>query len=557
MSSRKYQLNEDNVLEIIGTTNIVAEDSHPEDPLTKAHIPVTLDQLNPYDNNPRTTRNPKFDEILVAIENVGLEQPPNITRRSPNDPHYMIIDGGNTRLEILNLLYAKYRRLAEEAESKEERLTHARKAEAFFVIECVFKPWIRESRALTGHMSENENRGSMLFIEKALAVQKLRDFYEEEDREAAHKEGRNFDGKPLSIRALASRITTDGWTINHSQITRFDYAANTLLKGISEAFWAGAGEPLVRELRKYDTAYTRYWQESEDGQADPTQIETQFIEALQENDGESFYTKGFIRSMNERLAQLLDRDPNSVSIEVGAILSGAINLPLSSESVSLRGRLNQLSVSPTSMPSSHEAHIQPVQGGPQLDPTVSQSAAGGRGHKPQSGQPVRPTAGSHLDDATGQNSRCMPDWPHPGISQSELVTMIMERVRPITERYGFDVIEITQDDLEASSIPFYIKPTKRVFKPQHDDEAAATWWALTKFSCSFQLYRPNHYKNFERTFTKLYQLYIKKEGILGALLNIEECVLGKLDPALIAVLFEIQRLCTRYIQQVTVSRGQH
>jgi ParB family protein of integrating conjugative element (PFGI_1 class) len=210
MASRKHQITEDNIIEFLNATNFESTDTHPSDPLVKSRITVTLDQLKPYDNNPRTTRNPKFDDILVSIENAGLDQPPNISRRSPDDPHYMIIDGGNTRLEILNLLHAKYLQLAEAAEDETERLALTEKAESFFVIDCIFKPWESESKALAGHMSENENRGGMLFIEKALAVQKQRKFYEEEDREAARKEGREYDDKPLSIRALAQRITADG-----------------------------------------------------------------------------------------------------------------------------------------------------------------------------------------------------------------------------------------------------------------------------------------------------------------------------------------------------------
>ena len=106
------RLSDQNVIEILGATNLEAKDTHNRDPLVKARIRVTLDQLRPYDNNPRTTRNPKFDDILASIEHAGLEQPPNITRRHPDDPHYMIIDGGNTRLEILNLLHEKLIRAA-------------------------------------------------------------------------------------------------------------------------------------------------------------------------------------------------------------------------------------------------------------------------------------------------------------------------------------------------------------------------------------------------------------------------------------------------------------
>ncbi len=560
MSSRKYQLNEDNVLEILGATNIVAEDTHPEDPLTKSRIRVTLDQLKPYDNNPRTTRNPKFDEILISIENAGLDQPPNVSRRSPKDPHYMIIDGGNTRLEILNLLHAKYRQLAEAAESDEEKLAHAKKAESFYVIDCIFKPWERESKALAGHMSENENRGGMLFIEKALAVQKQRQFYEEEDREIANKEGIEFDPTPLSMRKLAERITADGWTIDASHISRYDYAANTLMKGITDAFWAGAGHPLVRDLRKYDNAYTRYWQESEAGQADPTQIETQFVEALREADGESFYMKGFLRSMNERLAKLLDSDPNTVSIEVGAIVNGTIDRSLSVDTdddgqplspMSLSDRVNQLSSTLTARPSAPES---PGQAPPASSSSGSQATAGKRNqaaNAKESKRPSRQSTASQANIVATEDSADLAD-----VDQVELVALIMERVRPLAERYAIDVFEITLDDIANGSNPFFIKPDKRVFQPGRDDDAAATWWALTKYSFSAQLDRAKQFANFEKALLKQFGLYIKQYGLAGTLIHIEECVLGSQSPALFEELNAIKRLCALYVHRVIGAKGQ-
>ena len=123
--NKKTRLTDENVFEILGATNLESNETHANDPIAKSHIRVTLDQLRPYDNNPRTTKNPKFDDIMSSIENAGLDHPPNISRRSPDDAHYMIIDGGNTRLEILKLLYAK------SAESDEERLAHSHKADSF------------------------------------------------------------------------------------------------------------------------------------------------------------------------------------------------------------------------------------------------------------------------------------------------------------------------------------------------------------------------------------------------------------------------------------------
>src|SRR5690606_23254430 len=85
------------------------------------------------------------------IRHRGLDHAPNITRRSPDEP-YMIKDGGNTRLEILHELYQ---------ETGDER---------FYRIDCMFHPWVDEEDAIAGHLVENDMRGGMLLIERALAA---------------------------------------------------------------------------------------------------------------------------------------------------------------------------------------------------------------------------------------------------------------------------------------------------------------------------------------------------------------------------------------------------
>src|SRR3546814_13670982 len=81
---------------------------------------------------------------------------------------YIIRNGGNTRLAILRELWS---------ETKEER---------FFRIACLFRPWPARGEivALTGHLAENELRGGLTFIERALGIEKARAFYEQESGKA-------------------------------------------------------------------------------------------------------------------------------------------------------------------------------------------------------------------------------------------------------------------------------------------------------------------------------------------------------------------------------------
>lgn len=69
--------------------------------------------------------------------------------------HYIPLVGGNTRLKILQELYQ---------ETGDER---------FGTVNCVYRPWKDESQVLLAHLRESELRGSLIFIDKALAVERL------------------------------------------------------------------------------------------------------------------------------------------------------------------------------------------------------------------------------------------------------------------------------------------------------------------------------------------------------------------------------------------------
>jgi hypothetical protein len=51
------------------------------DPIADTPMVVTLDQLRPYDHDPRVTRNPVYEDIKASIRERGLDAPPAITRR--------------------------------------------------------------------------------------------------------------------------------------------------------------------------------------------------------------------------------------------------------------------------------------------------------------------------------------------------------------------------------------------------------------------------------------------------------------------------------------------
>ena len=74
-----------------------------ETPVSEMPLVLTLDEVNPNPDNPRTTRNPKYDDIKASIRARGLDTVPKVTR-DPERPElgYFFSDGGNTRYAILS-----------------------------------------------------------------------------------------------------------------------------------------------------------------------------------------------------------------------------------------------------------------------------------------------------------------------------------------------------------------------------------------------------------------------------------------------------------------------
>lgn len=201
------------------------------DPVADTPMVVTLDELRPYELDPRLTRNPLYDEIKASIRERGLDAPPPITRR-PGSAHYIIRNGGNTRLAILRELWT---------ETRDER---------FFRIGCLFRPWPERGEivALTGHLAENELHGSLSFIERALGVEKVRELYEQED------------GKSLSQSELARRLKADGYPVPQPHISRMQEAIQYLLPVIPNVLYGGLGRHQVEQLTGLRRAGARIWE---------------------------------------------------------------------------------------------------------------------------------------------------------------------------------------------------------------------------------------------------------------------------------------------------------
>lgn len=194
---------------------------------------VPLDQLRAFDLNPRITRNPNYDEIKGSIRNRGLEHPPQITQR-PGEKYYIIASGGNTRLAILNDLWLE---------------THDKK---YWNVSCLFRPWTSESLAqgnlhcLLGHLVENEMRGSLTFIERALAIQNIIHIYKD-----MHSEN--------SQRDLVQILNKNGYIVSQAQLSVMSSAIEFLLPHIPDLLYGGLSRKNTIRLLTLRANTERFW----------------------------------------------------------------------------------------------------------------------------------------------------------------------------------------------------------------------------------------------------------------------------------------------------------
>ncbi|EOF5434009.1 ParB family protein [Salmonella enterica] len=196
-------------------------------------VSVSLDQLRAFDLNPRITRNPKYDEIRESIRNRGLDHPPQITRR-PGEDFYIIANGGNTRLAILNNLW---------------RETHDKK---YWNITCLLRQWNAESlekgnlNCLLGHLVEGEMRGDLTFIERALAVQNAINLYQKLNEECSQNE-------------MVKMLEQAGYPISQTTLSIMSATITLLLPYIPDLLYSGLTRRNINQLLTLRSNGEKFW----------------------------------------------------------------------------------------------------------------------------------------------------------------------------------------------------------------------------------------------------------------------------------------------------------
>ncbi|HAU7790863.1 TPA: ParB family protein [Salmonella enterica subsp. enterica serovar Wangata] len=257
------------------------------EPLTTSSVPImptsempmilTLDEVAPNPDNPRTTRNPKYDQIKDSIRARGLDTVPKVTINPelPGSP-YIFSDGGNTRHSILRELYS---------ETGDE---------CFYRFHVLFKPWPGRLKCLVGHLAENDVRGDLTFIDKALGIRKARSIHEE------------TLGRSVTLRELSDLLREEGYPIHNSLISRMEHTVEYLYPYMPELLASGLGYPQVVQLLSLRTACEKVWKQYSNESTD--MMTSVFGDVCRQFDDPELYSLGVFR--DELIGHLIQMLPH-------------------------------------------------------------------------------------------------------------------------------------------------------------------------------------------------------------------------------------------------------
>lgn len=209
----------------VNSSTVPVDNSHQlnEQPETQMELPV-MDILL-YDRNPRKSANENYEAIKESIRATKRLTSPLVVTRRPGEKKFMVGQGGNTRLAILQELFT---------ETGDP---------AFGRIVVTFTPWKGEAHALASHLVENELRGAMCFWDKANAYAEMKALIEQET------------GGTLSGRAFEQALKERGLPLGKSILSYFNFSVKNL--GALGQGCASLSRPTVSDLQPAFNAHER------------------------------------------------------------------------------------------------------------------------------------------------------------------------------------------------------------------------------------------------------------------------------------------------------------
>ncbi len=255
---------------------------------TNRYAELPVEQITCYANNPRVTRNPEYERIKHSLEKNGFESPLVVTQK-PGDKNYTLRAGGNTRLNIAQSL-------------------HDAGDDAFAKLPCIVKQWPGEVNVLVSHLRENDMRGNLMFIERALGVMEFAKLTTPPDAE------------PLSQRELARQLSELGYAVSQPVISAMDYAVNRLYGLLPTALEHGMGKRLVAAVRSLEHCAVKIWDRQCPEEAG--EFTDLFSELVKNCDDVTFDLEDLTTNVANEIAVAADLDINGVLFMLDAERAG-------------------------------------------------------------------------------------------------------------------------------------------------------------------------------------------------------------------------------------------
>ncbi len=197
---------------------------------TESQMTLHITEIDPYDRNPRRTKNERLGDIKASIRQIRTLSPLTVTKR-PGSSRYMVEAGGNSRLQVIKELWE---------ETRDPR---------FEYLVVTARPWVSESHVLTAHLVENETRGDMVFWDKAKAMADLKEMIEDEQ------------GTKLSLRNLEIEAKNRGLVVSRTVLSYYFFTVEHLAElgeatGALNTLTVKLLQPVFTHLQRYAGQYS-------------------------------------------------------------------------------------------------------------------------------------------------------------------------------------------------------------------------------------------------------------------------------------------------------------
>jgi ParB family protein of integrating conjugative element (PFGI_1 class) len=203
-------------------------------PLTAPVLELPLAAIRPYIARPRQRPNPAYERLKVSIRTHGLLQPLVVTHL-PNQPHFTLYAGGNTRLAILQALW--------------DETGDAR----FARVDCHYRAYTDAFTLRMAHLVSHEIQGRTLFIDRAMSLDALWQTLRPAERAAAAAATTDADCIALLAR--------HGFDLSLATFKAMRYAVYRLAPLLPQALAAGLTERDVTAICRLERSMETIWHE--------------------------------------------------------------------------------------------------------------------------------------------------------------------------------------------------------------------------------------------------------------------------------------------------------